>query len=39
MDLLWNAGRLTDFGALIATVVVTVIIFRAVIARAHKTGL
>jgi len=39
MDLLWNAGRLTDFGALIATLVITVAIFRGVIARAHRTGL
>jgi len=39
MDLLWNAGRLTDLGALIFAVVVTVAIFRGVIACAHRTGL
>jgi hypothetical protein len=39
MELFWNAGRLTDFGALIFAVVVTVAIFRAVITRARRTGL
>ena len=37
MELFWNAGRLTDLGALIFAVVVTVAIFRVVIARAYRT--
>jgi len=38
MELLWNAGRLTDLGALVFALVVTVAIFRVVITRAHRTG-
>jgi len=37
MELFWNAGRLTDLGALIFAVVVTVAILWAVIARAYRT--
>ena len=36
MELLWNAGRLTDFGAILATLVITVAIFRVVIAKAYR---
>jgi len=36
MELFTN-GRLTDLGALIAAVVVTVAIFRVVLARAYRT--
>jgi hypothetical protein len=37
MELFWNAGRLTDLGALLLAVVVTVAIFRVVIDRAYRT--
>jgi len=38
MNLIAN-GRLTDLGALGFAIVVTVAIFWAVIAKAHRTGL
>jgi len=31
MELFWNAGRLTDLGAILATLVITVAIFRVVL--------
>jgi len=37
MELFWNAGRLTDFGALVFAVVATVAIFWAVLAEAYRT--
>ena len=37
MELFWNAGRLTDLGALAFAVVVTVSIFRVVLAKAYRT--
>jgi len=37
MELFWNAGRLTDLGALLLAVVVTVAILWLVIARAYQT--
>ena len=36
MELFWNAGRLTDIGAFIFALVVTVAIFRVVLAKAYR---
>jgi len=37
MELFWTAGRLTDLGAILATLVVTVAIVWAVAAKAYRT--
>ena len=36
MELLWNAGRLTDLGAILATLVLTVAILWPIIAKAYR---